>query len=212
MLDHISVDTWVWEGLVFCAGIALMRPSKLTWTFALVVVTAVMALTGYQIGSHDFLRDNMLVVVLLTLVPSATVVAVLFHFRYPYIDRRDRWWGHGARYLANMPVKTDAHPSGANLVDISMTGALLRWSDPTQAPEAGESLTCTLPDGLTLPLRVVRAGKAQSGCRIISLTNAERRSLRNLLRTLQCESDPVSFPGVALLRKIMPSRTNKATS
>jgi hypothetical protein len=127
LLQMVSTGDWVRLGLTFVAGVMLFSPRKLSW--ALAMLTLVLA-TGYSLldviyaPQVTYLRSQYAFIFAFS---SISVLIILSYFRYPYLDRRDSWWGIARRYSLALPVSIRPADSQdwqpGTLENFSVTGA-----------------------------------------------------------------------------------------
>ena len=120
-IESISWPDRVWLTLTFVAGVALLKQRKWAWILSILalIVTSIInfhhALTYKSQLSHGAYFFPALF-----MLSNLAVVVILFHFRYPYIDRREAWWGVAPRYRCRVPVTADG--MSGTIMNISATG------------------------------------------------------------------------------------------
>lgn len=154
---QVSAFDWMWNSLLFVSGVLLLLQRKLAWAvavFALFFALAANFLNWY-LGRITNLDTGFF---LLTSLGSLSMLAILFYFRYPHLDRRDRWISKNERLPITVkvgivrPVKCEAM-----LINISQTGALVEVPETQSGSFALHSqLTLALPTGKHIDAQVVR--------------------------------------------------------
>ncbi|MFS4457662.1 PilZ domain-containing protein [Bdellovibrio sp. HCB2-146] len=67
-------------------------------------------------------------------------------FRYPYLDRRQKWLGPTAdRYMVQLPVTINGSIS-AETVDLSYTGAHIRLKNESENIQGGDRISLQIPE------------------------------------------------------------------
>lgn len=175
-IPRIALASWIWFGLLLAAGIALLIPRKFSWALAIFVLlyTIVYDLTFPNIPGKVVSYTNWI-----SAGCTASIVIVLFYFRFPYLDRRDRWWGIATRYNTNFQARIEGTKDLVTVLNLSKSGALLRFHDSTRSIEVGEIINCVLPNGNSLSAKVVRTYKKNYG---VTFKKLSRKSIRELLK------------------------------
>lgn len=129
-LPTVSSLDWFWLSLLFVTGLLLFRPHKTTWSLAIGALLVVLGINSYRFLSHDlnyegnFAQWQLGVSSLITV----SILFVVFYFRFPYLDRRARWFFPTAhRYEFRTPVEVVAQDIFAGVTEsISASGARVR--------------------------------------------------------------------------------------
>ena len=126
-VQNISALDRGWLLLNFLAGLSLLNQRKWSWILAIValVLTSVFNFhygmeysSDLSTGAHFF--------PVLFMLSNLAVVAILYHFRFPYLDRREAWWGIYPRFRCQVPVRAEGF-SGL-ITNISRSGAFATGS------------------------------------------------------------------------------------
>lgn len=94
LLQTVSDLDWVWLSLVLASGILLLKPHKTTWIAALVTLCGVQAINVYRLMTGAFVEAEALLEMqlLFSILFTAAFIIILYYLRYPYLDRRARWF------------------------------------------------------------------------------------------------------------------------
>lgn len=126
MADVQVFNSFSWVFLLG-AGVSLLIRHKTAWMFALALCIAFTVSTGISLVREAEITDTMVLVAKLVDCILVLLVAgtVAYFFRYPYIDRRQHWFGSAAE---RFKFVTSAILGGVETetVDISYTGARLK--------------------------------------------------------------------------------------
>lgn len=101
VIPEMTVFSQVWLILVFLSGILILLRHKLAWAIAIFVMAIVLALNIFNITSalspqiYDFGF----------FLSSVGIIVLLFYFRYPYLDRRDKMLSSNARKAIQIPAQ-----------------------------------------------------------------------------------------------------------
>ncbi|UOF01965.1 PilZ domain-containing protein [Bdellovibrio reynosensis] len=130
LLQTVSYFDWVWLSLVFITGLLLYKPHKSTWAAALITLTSVQAINIYRLLTGAFVDSEAMLEIqlLFSIVFTAAFLAVLYYVRYPYLDRRARWFfPQTKRYQLRTPADVLASDIYQGITEsISVNGAKIR--------------------------------------------------------------------------------------
>ncbi len=157
---QVSAFDLTWNSLLLISGCLLLFKRKLAWATAVAAIFFALVANFYNwyFGRIEGLNTGLFI---LTSIGSAAMLGILFYFRYPHLDRRDRWFSKNDR----LPVTTQIQivrpvKITAMLINISTSGALL------EVPEAQignfplhAHLTFALPTGKHIEGQVVRSAQ-----------------------------------------------------
>jgi hypothetical protein len=122
-LGFIHSPIWdkTWLILDLITGILLLRPRKYTWGLALATLSIS---TGFNFY-NGFLATGFNLFSWGALASSLSAGVILYYFRYPYLDRRESWWGISQRHSISLPAKLkfDGFEISGLITNISRTGA-----------------------------------------------------------------------------------------
>lgn len=130
LVSQVSKLDLLWFGLTFISGLMLLKPTKASWALAMISLFAATVSSVVDLFGKKALSDSThLSYVVLCLVSSLSIVVILYFFRFPYLDRRDRWWGVSRRYRADAEI--DCRVEGSewsrtNLINFSSSGVLFK--------------------------------------------------------------------------------------
>lgn len=154
---QVSLFDLVWNGLLFLSGCLLLLRRKLAWAMAVAAIFLALAanFVNWYLGRIEGMSTA---VFLLASLGSLAMLGILFYFRYPHLDRRDRWLSKNDRLPVTVPVEVVRPAKGhATLINISSTGALLEMkSDLIGNFPVNTHLTFALPTGKHVQAQVVR--------------------------------------------------------
>ncbi|MBX3040840.1 MAG: PilZ domain-containing protein [Bdellovibrionaceae bacterium] len=109
LLSGIAFLDWLWLGLMFLSGILLLIHHKTAWLLAVLTLFMVITLNVSSLLESEgtgLLGTAQEIQVLFSVFLSCSVLIVLFYARYPYIDRRQGWFGPTAeRFDYRVPVR-----------------------------------------------------------------------------------------------------------
>ncbi len=132
LVGTIPPIEWAWLGLVFVSGVMLTIQHKTAWAVAVGTLLFVLAINTYKsffmmdtFSGPGFMVKAQLVISVIT---TFAVLLVLFYARYPYLDRRDNWFGKAAE---RHPIRTSTQVIAQDIFDgvtesLSLSGARLR--------------------------------------------------------------------------------------
>jgi len=95
LLSTISILDWTWLVLLVLTGIFLLRPHKLSWTLAIVTLILVLGINAfrlYQMDANSIEPHFLKVFSVLAIVSTLGVLMISFYFRFPYLDKRTKWF------------------------------------------------------------------------------------------------------------------------
>lgn len=118
------------NALIFLAGALLIKPHKLTWSFAIFCLILVTVFNVYLLAETDFSAGGAFGQQLwMSLLATLSGGVVMFFFRFPYLDRRDTWTGTAKRFNVNLPVEIKGH--GMHKIgSVSATGVRVDLAAP----------------------------------------------------------------------------------
>ena len=120
-VNNVSWPDRLWLVLTFAAGLALMKQRKWAWILSIgaLIVTSIINF-HHALVLKSQLSHGAYFFPTLFMLSNLAVVVILFHFRYPYIDRREAWWGVAPRYRCRVPMTADGQ--SAMIMNISLSG------------------------------------------------------------------------------------------
>ncbi len=128
-LQGVSPLDWLWLSLLVVTGILLLRPHKTSWTMAIFTLLLVLAINIFRalngdLGEAQYARWQ----ILISSVATGIVLIMSFYFRFPYLDRRTRWFIPAAqRYDVRTPVEVVAQDIFNGVTEsVSISGARVR--------------------------------------------------------------------------------------
>ncbi len=171
LVANVSPIDLAWNLLLFVSGILLLLRRKLAWAIAVFAIFAALAANFYN-WYYDTTNLNSGFFAL-TSLGSLAMIGVLFYFRYPHLDRRDRWLSSNTRHPVTVKVEILAPVAiSAMLINISATGALLEVPEANigSFPVNGRT-KFKLPTGKIVEGQVVRVARTSVAVRFdVSLT------------------------------------------
>lgn len=127
LLKNISVLDWVWLTLIFITGLSLLASHKTAWTLALLSLVLVLGINGYRAVNPPPGANFNYIYYQLALSSFVTLAGLIvaFYFRFPYLDRRTRWFVATAqRHNLRTPVQLVAQDIFSGVTEsISLSGA-----------------------------------------------------------------------------------------
>lgn len=172
----------IYLALVFSTGVLLLRPRKTSWICGLVtlavslVVNAINGLKGAAIPSSF---------AILACVTTLGAFGMLYYFRYPYIDRREGYWGMHPRHRAeNLVVRLTPQNLSARLENISYAGCLLGGDGKFGDLKLADQTQITGLPGFEVRGFIARLSDQKVGVHFEGLTSDEKKALRAYLETL----------------------------
>lgn len=158
VLNVAPVDL-AWNFLLLISGILLLQRRKLAWALSVIAILCALAanLYNWYYGTTS-LNSGFFIV---TSLSSLAMIGVLFYFRYPHLDRRDRWLSKNVRHPVT--VKVDIHipvKVAAMLINISESGALLEVPDENAGSfQVNGRIKFGLPTGKFTEGQIVRVSR-----------------------------------------------------
>lgn len=126
ILPLIPPIDWIWNGLIALSGILILQRRKLSWLVAIGSIFLCTLINIYKFVAFPDVPFGW-GYLLMTMMVSMGAVLAIGYFRYPYLDRRDRWVSLNRRTDVQIPVKLLPGPAGVIATNISMTGAKLKF-------------------------------------------------------------------------------------
>ncbi|MDG0816562.1 PilZ domain-containing protein [Bdellovibrio svalbardensis] len=128
-LQGVSPLDWFWLSLLVVTGILLLRPHKTSWTMAIVTLLLVLGINIYRavtggLGEVQYAHWQ----ILFSSMATCAVLIMSFYFRFPYLDRRTRWFIPAAqRYDVRTPIEVVAQDIFSGVTEsVSISGARVR--------------------------------------------------------------------------------------
>lgn len=128
-LQGVSPLDWLWLSLLVVTGILLLRPHKTSWTMAIFTLLLVLAINMYRAAVGDLGLGHMARwQVIGSSFATCAVLITAFYFRFPYLDRRTRWFIPAAqRYDVRTPVEVVAQDIFSGVTEsVSVSGVRVR--------------------------------------------------------------------------------------
>lgn len=128
-LQSVSPLDWLWLSLLIVTGILLLRPQKASWSVAIGTLFLVLVINIYRTTRGEFLDTNAVKwQIFVSCAATLVVLAMSFYFRFPYLDRRMRWFIPAAqRYDLRTPVQIVAQDIFEGVTEsVSISGARVR--------------------------------------------------------------------------------------
>lgn len=94
-VQTIPILDWLWLGLLVLTGILLFKPHKLSWSvaiFTLIVVLFINAFRLFQVDPNSITPGFLKLFSGLAILITLGVLVISFYFRFPYLDRRTKWF------------------------------------------------------------------------------------------------------------------------
>lgn len=132
-LQTISALDWAWLALLFITGFLLLRPHKLTWSLAIMILIFILTINSYRLyttDSHSIDPTFFKVFSILALVCTLSFLVIAFYFRFPYLDRRANWFTNVKRFNLRTPAKLNARVAVTE--SISTTGCRVSFDKPSE--------------------------------------------------------------------------------
>jgi hypothetical protein len=127
VIDFLKGIAWLdrcWLLLTFLAGIALFFQRRWSWLFAIgALIVASLINFRYSLEFSSKLSTGGHFFPALFMLSNIAVIAVLYHFRFPYLDRREAFWGIYPRFRCSLPISA-AEITGM-ATNISRSGAFI---------------------------------------------------------------------------------------
>ena len=176
-LPQMTGFSQLWLSLVFISGVLILMQVKLAWAIAIFSMAVVLALNIFNITSalspqiYDFGF----------FLSSIGIIVLLFYFRYPYLDRRDKMLSANARKNTQLPAEVTVGSTTVRgtLKNISASGFFLAVDVNVGAIRKGSEGTVQFL-GEKAGFTVVRVESLGIGGEFHSLTAAQKEKLKNL--------------------------------
>lgn len=131
LLQTIPSFEWLWLCLLVMTGVLLLRPHKLSWSFAIVTLLIILSINFYRmfssIDSNSIDPQYLKVFSILALICTLGVLVIAFYFRFPYLDRRANWIKNVERYDLSTEVRV---PQTTGYTEsLSLSGCKIRVKD-----------------------------------------------------------------------------------
>lgn len=182
---NISTVDRCWLSLTFFAGCALLHQRKGSWLLAIIalLVTSVFNF-HYALEFSGKLARGRYFFPALFMISNLGVVVILYHFRFPYLDRREAWWGVYPRFRSNIPVTADglSGPFSGMMTNISRAGAFIEGARGTSL-ELGKTFSLNFGPLTGLQAEVVHVSEQGAGVEF-SPTREQARQIRHYVQDL----------------------------
>jgi hypothetical protein len=128
LLSTVAWLDWLWLSLLVITGLLLFFAHKTAWSLAVLVLLAVIGINIYRAANAPIGVPYSPVHMIVSTLVTCAVLGLAFYFRYPYLDRRARWFFPTAhRYDLQTNVQVVANDIFEGVTEsISMSGARLR--------------------------------------------------------------------------------------
>ena len=118
LLRLIETWDWIWNILVFISGALLLFRRKLAWLAAtvsliIVIISNFKSFFGSGAGPLNFSHLS------ICMIGTLSALAIILHFRFPYLDRRDNWLKLNRRKKVEM--NTQILFQGDSKLDVQLT-------------------------------------------------------------------------------------------
>jgi len=127
----------IWLSLVVVAGFTLLRAHIITWIFSALILLGVVGVNFYYstMGINPALSPLTHLVV--GLLGTGIIGTILFHCRYPYLDRREGLFLKRERFSAGWDATLVSHDNIViRVTDVSRSG--IRLESPAKSQEFNE--------------------------------------------------------------------------
>lgn len=128
LLTRIPFVDWVWNLLLVISGVLILLRRKLSW---LVAIASIFLCTAINLYKYFVLPEAFgLSYQLFAISTSIGAILIVAYFKYPYLDRRDRWFSFHKRHATSLPAKLKGHSTTITVKDLSLSGAQLETPNP----------------------------------------------------------------------------------
>jgi len=185
-LPYVEWKVWGLMACLFASGISLLFVRK--WSLLAAALSVLMVLIYTLATARQLMFLGTWFIASSVVISAATILLIFFSpFRLPYLNPKLRWWEGDPRYKADFPVKFEGAERNGLLQDISLSGALVEWTDARAHPtlEMGAESELVLPNGLRIRFQVARVTANGYGVRFVATNRAQRKSLRAWLSDLR---------------------------
>ncbi len=189
LFQQIRIEDWAWLFLLFISGILLLIQHKTAWLIAILSLLTVVFLNVNSLlsGQKNFLTAAQEVQVLFSIFASACCLIILFHARYPYIDRRQGWFRATAeRFDLKTPVEVElGRWILAESESISSSGCRIRIPEREAFPAGLRFVFLRFPEIQQLQIKAQVVGYENGAIRLKfrDFTGNERQTLTNWIRS-----------------------------
>ena len=135
-LHTIPAWDWVWLGLLSVTGILLFFPHKLSWSiaiFTLFLVLGVNVFRLYSIDSNSIDIHFLKVFSVLAILCTMSILIIALYFRFPYLDRRAKWFSKEPRFDAKTEVYVNSLKGFTD--SISLNGCKIFFEEVSDFPQ-----------------------------------------------------------------------------
>jgi hypothetical protein len=127
LMKSIHWLDWLWLGLLALVGLLLFNNHKTSWAMAIFALSMIIGINIYRFISPPFGQENYSDLYMISsFLATAVILALVFFFRYPYIDRRSRWsiGGPAVRQNSRTAVQVVANDIFEGVTEsVSISGA-----------------------------------------------------------------------------------------
>lgn len=154
---QVTLFDWFWNLLILLSGLLLLLRRKLAWAISVASIAVALAANFHHwyYGAIENLNSQFY---LFSTSGCLAILAILFYFRHPHLDRRDRWFSMNVRYKVEVKVPiTRPFATEGVIVNISSGGALIDISEKVVGQFSVDGpLSFKLPSAKEVHGRVVR--------------------------------------------------------
>lgn len=128
LLTRVPWLDWLWNLLLVVSGVLILLRRKLSWVVA---IASILLCTAINLFKYLSLPEAFgLSYQLFAISTSIGAILIVAYFRYPYLDRRDRWFSFHKRHTTNLPAKLKGHSAKIIVKDLSLSGAQIETPEP----------------------------------------------------------------------------------
>jgi len=187
----VTAPTWALLGLLFISGVSLLFVRRWSWTFSMVVIGLIGVYDLIMIKHFAALGMGAVIAMIAGTV-SFGFILYFSEFRKPYLNPRTRWWETSPRFKVDLPAGLVNFPKMGIMTDISRSGVFIEWPQVADVPDLEGNCQVSLPQNLKLHGNIRRKNGRGLGIEFINLSRVDRKSLENILKTLNEDPTKVS--------------------
>lgn len=190
-LSTIDPLDWFWLGLTSLTGVLLLIQHKTAWLLAIINLLLILSVNIYRWATTGELIDveysYFQIQILLSILATLLTLGILFYARYPYLDRRSRWFGSIAPRLEIKTVVTVVAQDVFNglATNISMTGAVVDLNKGFAAGEPMKFVDVIFSEigNFKVKAQVIHAAGSRLRLKFRELQAEDKKRLKNWIRS-----------------------------
>ena len=185
-----SLD-WFWLFLTFSTGILLFIQHKTAWLVAIINLILILSVNIYRWTTTGELIDveysYFQAQIVFSMLATFATLGILFYARYPYLDRRSRWFGSVA---PRVDIKTTVTVVAQDVyngiaTNISVSGIVVELNKALSSGPPMKFVDVIFPElgNLKIKCRLIQIDDAILRLKFRDLQRADKKRLKDWIRS-----------------------------